>query len=161
MSHQLPRPVPWRAIAIIGVVLLVGLAFWNSRPGSPDPFSPQAERLVGPHRLVVLPFENISGQPGDQWLAGAFADSLTLGLRHSENLVLVNRERVLEVGGGAQTRSDSGAVDWLVKALTVRYYVTGSYQRVGEDVRVIARLVDVDVGRSWSRRVSQIALRTC
>ena len=147
LSHPLPRPVPWRAIAIaIGIVLLVGLAVWNSRPGRTDPSSAQAERLAGPHRLVVLPFENISGQPGDQWLAGAFADSLTLGLRHSENLVLVNRERVLEVGGGAQNRLDSGAVDRIAKALSVRYYVSGSYQRVGEDVRVVARLVDADVG---------------
>ena len=136
-----------RSITIaIAVVLLVGLAVWSSRPGRTDPSSAQAGRVAGPHRLVVLPFENVSGQPGDQWLAGAFADSLTLGLSHSENLVLVNRERVLELGGGAQSRLDSGAVDRLVSALSVRYYVSGSYQRVGEDVRVIARLVDADVG---------------
>ena len=34
----------------------------------------------------------------------------------------------------------------LVKALSVRYYVSGSYQRVGEDVRVVSRLVDADAG---------------
>ena len=65
------------------------------------------EAWDGPHRLVVLPFDNISRQPGDQWLAGAFADSLTLGLRDAENLVLVNRARVLELSDGTQNRLDA------------------------------------------------------
>ena len=54
--------------------------------------------------------------------------------------------RVLELGDGAQNRLDSGAVDRVVKTLAVRYYVNGTYQRVGEDVRVVARLVDADIG---------------
>jgi tetratricopeptide (TPR) repeat protein len=66
-----------------------------------------------------------------------------VGSAPRENLVLVNRERVLELGV-AQNRRDSGTVDRIVKTLAVRYYVDGSYQRVGEDVLVIAKLVDAD-----------------
>lgn len=145
LSHPSPRQIPWRRIAI-AIVLLVGLAVWSGRKGRTDPPSAAVGRGAGPHRLVVLPFENISGQPSDRWLAGAFADSLTLGLSHADNLVLINRERVFELDGGAESRLNAGAVDRLVKVLAVRYYVSGSYQRVGEDVRVIARLVDADVG---------------
>jgi serine/threonine protein kinase len=123
------------------LALLAGVVLWRSQADSP--VVPTAGD--GPHRLVVLPFDNSSGQPTDQWLAGAFADALTLGLRDADNLVLVNRARVLELGG-TQPALDNGALDHVVKSLAVHYYVDGSYQRVGEDIRVIARLVHADVG---------------
>ena len=143
LSHSSLRKVPWRWIAA-AIVLLGGFAIWTLRSERTVPSPSQAD-AGGPHRLVVLPFENISGQTTDQWLAGAFADSVTLGLRDAENLVLVHRERVLELGG-AEKGLDSSAVERIVKALTVRYYVTGSYQRVGQDIRVVARLVDANAG---------------
>jgi serine/threonine protein kinase/tetratricopeptide (TPR) repeat protein len=144
-SRPWPRRVLWRAIAVgVAMVMLAGLAVWRSRSGQTGSSSSAVGSAAGPHRLVVLPFENLSEQPSDQWLAGAFADSLTLGLRDADNLVLVNRARILELGGVVQAPLDSGTVDRIVKTLAVRYYVHGSYQRVGEDVRVVARLVDAD-----------------
>jgi tetratricopeptide (TPR) repeat protein len=89
----------------------------------------------------VLPFENLSRQPGDEWLAGAFSDSLTLGLRDAENIVLVNREHLLEMN---QSRNPDPAK--MARALGVQYYVNGSYQRVGDTLKVVARLVEVDAG---------------
>ena len=49
--------------------------------------------------------------------------------------------RVLELGG-----SDPKALGNIVKTLAVRYYVDGTYQRVGDDIRVAARLVNADAG---------------
>ena len=102
----------WPAIALVLVVLalLAGLAVWRGRTREPASASLQAEASEGPHRLVVLPFENISGQSDDQWLAGAFADSLTLGLRDAKNLVLINRARVVELGDLADPKLDSGSL---------------------------------------------------
>ena len=137
-----PRRVSWRLIAF-GVapllVLLAGLVLWRSQPSSPA----VATAGDGPHRLVVLPFDNVSGQPSDQWLAGAFADALTLGLRDADHLVLVNRARVLELGG---SQPDNTTLGRIVKTLAVRYYVDGTYQRVGDDIRVAARLVNAGDG---------------
>jgi hypothetical protein len=96
----------WRLLA-----LLAGVVLWRSQANS----SAVPTAGDGPH-LVVLPFDNVSGQPTDQWLAGAFADALTLGLRDADNLVLVNRARVLELGG-TQPALDSGALDHIVKHL--------------------------------------------
>ena len=141
-----PRRIRWGMGVAIVTTLLVSVALWAIRPGRTELSSATPEAASGPHRLVVLPFDNISGQPADHWLAGAFADSLTLGLRHADNLVLVNRERVLQLGRGAQNRLDADAVDRVVEALSVRYYVSGSYQRVGDDLRVVSRLVDASAG---------------
>jgi serine/threonine protein kinase/TolB-like protein len=139
------RQVPsrWIASVAVAVVLLAGFAVksgWTRRPE----LSVIAGRGDGPHRLVVLPFDNISQRPEDQWLAGAFADSLTLGLRDAENLVLVDRARVVELSDRARPRADREALERMARTLAVRYYVHGTYQRAGEDIRVVARLFDVD-----------------
>ena len=140
------RHISWRTggLAIAALVLLFGgAAIWWSGT-APDTSPAAASAPDGPHRLVVLPFDNVSGQPEDGWLSGAFADSLTLGLRDAENLVLVDRARVLELGAAQPGGLDDAAFDRVIKTLAVRYYVNGSYQRVGDNLRVVARLVNAD-----------------
>jgi TolB-like protein len=141
----LRRQVPsrWIASVAVAVVLLAGFALRSGWVRPADP-SVTAGRGDGPHRLVVLPFDNISQRPEDEWLAGAFADSLTLGLRDAENLVLVDRARVVELSDMGRPRADREALERMAKTLAVRYYVHGTYQRAGEDIRVVARLFDAD-----------------
>jgi tetratricopeptide (TPR) repeat protein len=70
---------------------------------------------------------------------GAFSDSLTVGLQGLENVVLVNRERLRELESGADAQHAA-------QVLGARYYVIGTYQRVGEDLRVVARLIEAKDG---------------
>ena len=130
-------------VAVLASALLVAVtAVVLQRLGTGrTPVSPSTAREAGPLRLVVLPFENLSRQPDDEWLGGAFSDSLTLGLRDAQNIVLVNREGLLDLN--QSRRPDAQQIS---RALGVRYYVNGSYQRVGENLKVVARLVDVDAG---------------
>jgi len=90
----------------------------------------------GPFRLIVLPFDIVNQQADDAWLATAFADSLTFGLRNAENIIIVNR---FHLDATADVRQ-------LADTLAVRYCVTGSIHRVGDDLRVVARLVDAATG---------------
>jgi TolB-like protein len=133
----------WIAIAAATALVIAAGTWivWWSRTESPAPRTAP----TGPVRLAVLPFENLSRQPGDEWLAGAFADSLTLGLRNAENLVIINRERVVAVTGSMQA-PDAAAIQRLSSTLAIGFYVSGSYQRVGDDLRVVARLVDANAG---------------
>ena len=74
-TDALTRPVPWRSIATVAgvLVLLAGLAVWSGRTGRPDSSSAALVGQVdGPHRLVVLPFDNISGQPERSVAGGRF-----------------------------------------------------------------------------------------
>jgi serine/threonine protein kinase len=90
----------------------------------------------GPHRLMVLPFDNVSRQREDEWLAPALADSLTFGLRNLEQILIVSRQQT-------DAASDPHHI---FETLGVRYCVTGSYQRVGDDLKVLARLVEAPTG---------------
>ena len=131
---------------LVAIVLIMGSWIaWRARATPPSSSTPST---AGPSRLVVLPFENLSRQPGDEWLASAFSDSLTLGLRDAENLIVVSRERLLELNqsGRRSDAVDVKNVQQLSRVLNVRYYVTGTYQRVGDDLRVVARMVEAEGG---------------
>ena len=131
---------------LVAIVLIMGSWIaWRERATLPSSSTPSP---TGPSRLVVLPFDNLSRQPGDEWLAAAFSDSLTLGLRDAENLIVVSRERLLELNqsGRRSDAFDVSNVQQLSRVLNVRYYVTGTYQRVGEDLRVVARMVEAEGG---------------
>ena len=133
----------WSLGLLVLIVLLMGSwIVWRERGSlQPAPATPPD----GPSRLVVLPFDNLSRQPSDEWLASAFSDSLTLGLRASEHLVVVSRERVLELTRGSDG-VDLSNTQQVSRILGVRYYVSGSFQRVGEDLRVVVRLVEAESG---------------
>ena len=127
----------------MAVVLLAGFALWSGWTRRADPsVAAGAWRWSASSGRPAL--RQHLQRPEDQWLAGAFADSLTLGLRDADNLVLVNRARVVELSGTPPAQADGDALARMVRTLAVRYYVDGSYQRAGEDIRVVARLVDAD-----------------
>ena len=136
------------ALAGILIAIMMVIGSWLRWRERAAPSSSSNLSATGPSRLVVLPFENLSRQPGDEWLASAFSDSLTLGLRDAENLIVVSRERLLELNqsGRRSDAVDVKNVQQLSRLLNVRYYVTGTYQRVGEDLRVVARMVEADGG---------------
>jgi tetratricopeptide (TPR) repeat protein len=143
-TSSLRRWTIWAALVaglLVGGVLAVAVILRVIRMDSVNVPAAASASDTGPPRLLVFPFENLSRQTTDEWLAGAFADSLTLGLRDAENVVLVNRERLLELSQGRNSDFQQVA-----RALGVRFYVNGSYQRVGDDLRVTARMVDVDNG---------------
>lgn len=146
-----PRQRALLAAAAVLVIVVV-LTFLSARARAPA--ATQEKRTAGvanESRLVVLPFENQTLDPSDDWLAGAFSDSLTYGLRHVETLTLVNRERIAEVYQERGVK-DAGllapqVVRELSRRLAVKYYVHGSYQRVAKEIRVVARLVEADTGQ--------------
>jgi TolB-like protein/Tfp pilus assembly protein PilF len=101
----------------------------------------------GKTRVAVLPFENLSRQQEDDWLATAFSDSLTFGLQSLDNLLLVSRTSMAQAYRDHALHEaehlEPQTVERFARSLGVRYYVHGSYQKVGEQLRVVARLVEI------------------
>jgi DNA-binding winged helix-turn-helix (wHTH) protein/TolB-like protein/Tfp pilus assembly protein PilF len=142
------RRLLWPATA--AVTVLGAFAVWAVLNGGRDTASLSPGVADGATRLVVLPFENLTGQSGDDWLSGAFSDALTFGLQNVGDLVLVHRERIRELYRSEGVREaaalDPRVVKRLPEQMAVRYYVHGSYQRVGNTIKVVSRLVDAVSG---------------
>ena len=97
--------------------------------------------------VAVLPFQNISATPADDWLGRGIAETVTADLDRLGTLAVVGPEAVLE---RAAAMGDGGTADdvssRIGRALGVRWVVTGGFQRAGDRIRVTARVIDVGSG---------------
>ena len=94
--------------------------------------------------IAVLPFENLSPDEADAFLAaGVHEDVLTL-LAGFHDLTVISRTSVLRFRDGGDVRE-------IGRRLGARYVVEGSVRRWENEVRVTAQLVDAATDRSvWS-----------
>ena len=92
--------------------------------------------------VAVIPFTNISRDEGDDWLGQGIAETVAADLETRDAFAVVALERVAAaMGGGAASRDDTSAAA-LGRELGSRWVVAGGYQRIGDRLRITARLVD-------------------
>ncbi len=88
--------------------------------------------------IAVVDFANVTGEQDFAWLAIGIAETVTADLRALGRFKVVERWRVIE----AARRTD-GSSQQIAAALAVRRIVAGSFQRHGDSIRIVARVVDV------------------
>ena len=97
--------------------------------------------------VAVIPFTNISGNPADDWIGDGIAETVMADLESLAELTVIARERMQAVSdGGRGTELDEGAALALGRELGARWIVTGGYQRLGDQLRITARLVGTQSG---------------
>ena len=101
---------------------------------------------VSPEAVVVTEFVNISGAPADGWFGRGIAEVVAAetGERWSVRSLVGGSPRARPVAGATAT-SDAALVE-AGRAAGARWVVGGGYQRVGDRLRITARLVEVDTG---------------
>jgi adenylate cyclase len=97
--------------------------------------------------VAVLPFVNLSGEPGQEYFSDGITTDIIARLSHHRWLVVVARNTSFGYKGRAvdvrQLRSELG----------VDYVVEGSVQRAGDRVRINVQLIDARSGHArWSER---------
>jgi TolB-like protein/tRNA A-37 threonylcarbamoyl transferase component Bud32/Tfp pilus assembly protein PilF len=101
-------------------------------------------RSVGQQTLVVMQFQNISGDSTVDWLGTGIAETLRTDLKKLEFLRVVSRERVHSVMSSASLAGANGIA--IAKELDADLLVDGSYQRAGDRLRMTPRLLEVETG---------------
>jgi len=138
-----------RAAAVLGVIAGLGAAgVWGWKTW-------QAERAAAPPppvkaSLVVLPFENGTGDPRFDWVRTGLPDLLRTELQQAKALRLVGSERIdqaiellgLEAGGSA----GPDGVQRLSRLLGVEQVLVGKLLRAGEQYRIEATVQHVGTG---------------
>jgi len=96
--------------------------------------------------LVVLPFENRSGDPAQEFFADGMTDALIADLAQIGALRVISRTSAMRFKGTHLPLSE------IARELRVDGAVEGSALRVGDRVRITVQLVDVLGDRSvWAR----------
>jgi adenylate cyclase len=111
-----------------------------------------ADLTLAPPRLsiVVLPFENLSGDSRDDCLAAAITDDLTSDLTLIPDVSVTAREAASAYHGQPQDVRTIG------EELRVRYVLKGNVRRLGTTLRVNIRLISAETGALlWSDRFEE------
>jgi adenylate cyclase len=122
------------------LIVIAGGAWWllnASRPaGVATKTTAEAARLS----MVVLPFTNLSGDPGQDYIVDALTDELTTALARFRGAFVIARNTAFTYKGKPV---DAKAIG---KDLGVRYVLEGSVQPSGDRMRVNAQLIDAGSG---------------
>jgi tetratricopeptide (TPR) repeat protein len=101
-------------------------------------------------RVAIAGFANLTGHGADDWLGTGLAETVTTALQEVDGVDAWGRERLREtlrklgVESGELAAEDA---EQLGRMLSARWVVSGGFQRLGEQVRVTARVLDVPAGR--------------
>ena len=138
-----PRLGGSRFAAIAATVLIFGLTF------AAYMFWPRIEHRSGPPVVAVLPFTNMSGDPGQDYLGPGVAEDIITMLSTSPLLRVVSKSSSFAF-------RDAQEIRLVARELNVDYIVEGSIRRVGDSFRISTQLVQGADGQNlWSERLEQ------
>jgi TolB-like protein/Tfp pilus assembly protein PilF len=97
--------------------------------------------------IAVLPFENMSGDPEQEYFSDGITEDIITELARFHNLFVIARNSSFAFRGKHVDVMEVG------QKLGVRYVVEGSVRKVGKRVRVTAQLIDAATGHHlWAER---------
>ena len=97
--------------------------------------------------IAVLPFNNLSGDPGQDYFSDGLTEDLTTDLSRIEGAFVIARNTMQSY------RGKTVDIRQLGRELGVRYVLEGSVRRAENQVRVNAQLIDAETGAHiWAER---------
>lgn len=139
-----PRPPaqkmsPWAwlvlaAIVVVGVYIVQQLVVPKTQP--------LADKIM----LAVLPFDNLTGDPQQEFFSDGLTEEMIaqLGRMHPERLGVIARTSVMQYKGSHKSAEEIG------QELRVNYILEGSVRRDANRARITAQLIQVsDQTHKW------------
>jgi serine/threonine protein kinase/tetratricopeptide (TPR) repeat protein len=133
--------VPAAVLASLILLTAAGYVFWRSR-------SPQAMPPQGKIMLAVLPFNNLSGDPEQEYFSDGLTEEMIaqLGGLAPERLGVIARTTVMTFKHTAKT------IGQIAGDLKVHYILESSVRREADQVRVTAQLIQSsDQTHLWAK----------
>jgi TolB-like protein len=104
--------------------------------------APQCPVLALPDKpsIAVLSFQNMSGDPEQEYFADGIVEDITTALSHVKSFFVIARNSSFTYKGRSVDVKQIG------RELGVRYVLEGSVRKAGNRVRITAQLVDATTG---------------
>src|SRR3954469_4758353 len=145
------KPKAKLALGIAGAALMIAMGtglllhYRSTQAPSSEAVTPNTPVQSSVRTLAVLPFRDLSGQSGGEVWGIGVADAIISRLATLQNLAVRPTNSVLRYAKGTD---DPGQA---AKELEVNSVLAGTYQRVGDTVRVSVQLIDNGAAR-WAGR---------
>jgi adenylate cyclase len=97
--------------------------------------------------IAVLPFQNMSSDPEQDYFADGITEDIIAELSHFKGLLVIARNSTFTYKGKPVDVKKIGA------ELAVKYVLEGSVRRAGQRVRITAQLIDTETGgHLWAEK---------
>src|SRR4051812_16572166 len=137
-----------RPVRAFRVVLDRGTA---EKPIGPDP-SGGKSALPDKPSIAVLPFQNMSGDPEQEYFGDGIAEDIITALSKLRGFFVIARNSTFAYKGKAPD------IRQVARELGVRYVLEGSVRKSGERLRVTGQLIDAASGSHiWAERYDRLA----
>jgi len=144
-KNAVPGLFSRRNILIICFMLALagGVAYWQKgKTPKGKPVLPLAGAIQS---IAVLPLDNLSGDPSQDFFADGMTDALITELSQIRKLRVISRTSVM------QYKHTQKSLDQIARELNVDAIVEGSVVRAGERVRISAKLFQTNIeGALWA-----------
>jgi TolB-like protein/class 3 adenylate cyclase len=137
--------------AVVVILIVVGAvaAWWQPWKSGVEPTSASGVTAPATDRpsIAVLPFDNISDDPEQEYFADGMTEDLITDLSKISDLTVISRTSTAGYKGRKIDIREVG------EALGVGYVIEGSVRKAGEQVRINAQLIDATTGgHLWAER---------
>jgi TolB-like protein/tetratricopeptide (TPR) repeat protein/DNA-binding winged helix-turn-helix (wHTH) protein len=126
-------------LAVLGALgaLALGLSKWLGTPVAP---------VAADRSIAVLPFDNLSGDPANEYVGDGLAEELANRLTRVPDLQVASRTSAFAVKGQKLN------IEQIAAELGVHYVIEGSVRRSGDTLLVTSQLIDGPSGfHVWSK----------
>jgi TolB-like protein len=141
-----------RVIAhVVGAAASVWLGLFliqRSQPAGspPTPVRAESTRTGGERAIAILPIDNFSKDPSEEYFADGMTEALTAELAQVEGLHVISRTSVMRY------KEDRKPIPAIAQELDVDFVVEGSVVRADRRVRITAQLIDAKSDEHlWAR----------
>jgi len=152
----------WRNVLVATVSILVvaaAAAVWQFYLRTPTVEVASVEKMAYPlpdkPSIAVLPFDNLSGDPKQEYFSDGITEEIITSLSKVSGIFVISRN------SSFLYRGTPVKIQEMARDLGVRYVLEGSVQRSGDRIRITAQLIDGNTERhvwanSYNRELKDI-----
>lgn len=143
-----PSRLMWLAIAVV-IAIAATFTFWHYTWYSLHKEDTASKKTALPlpdkPSIAVLPFVNLSGDPGQEYFSDGLTEGVITALSKSQRLFVIARESSFSFKGKPVKVQQIG------RELGVQYILEGGIRMAEDAVRITAQLIDAETGHhKWA-----------
>jgi TolB-like protein len=99
--------------------------------------------------IIVLPFENMSSDPEQEYFSDGLTEEIITDLSYIKKLLVISRSSAMTFKGTKSTIKE------ITDKVNVRYVLEGSVRKAGNSLRITAQLIDgINDSHIWAEKFS-------
>ena len=142
-EQRLIKTLPRRGIRFVGDV--------RETAGASESLEPPRLSLPNRPSIAVLPFQNMSDDPTQEYFADGIVEDIITGLSRIKSLFVIARNSTVAYKSAPVDMKRVG------RDLGVRYVLEGGVRRSGDRIRCTAQLIEAETGiQLWAERYDRL-----